>query len=208
MSIPYAFFDADCLEATPQGALRLHPRARLQPFRKKLIALYKVIRANAAPLVYSTCYGRPMLRPGVRGDILFVPLDPREQAWKADVATHHLFYVHKTYRDPKQKHLCPTYDMFADNGNAADLVRAIDAREWIVFGNGFNLCIGGAVLGILNAGAPRVTFLADVMTPLHGVPSVPPPETVFEQWSKAGARHKTFEQLCLRLARERLQTAA
>ena len=199
MSIPYAFFDADCLEATPEGAFRLHPRARLQPFRKKLIALYKLIRANAAPLVYSTCYGRPMLRPGIRSDILFVPLDKNEQAWKEGVDSHHLFYVHKTYREPQKTHLCPTYDMFADNGNAADLVRAIDAREWIVFGNGFNLCIGAAVQGILNAGAPSVTFLSDIMTPLTGVPSVPPPETVFEQWTKEGACEATVERLCERM---------
>jgi hypothetical protein len=190
----FAFFDVDCLEVAPDNRLRLHPNRRLRPYRKKLCSLYRLIGEGGYPLVFTTCYSRPMLQPGDREDILFVPLDSSDTGWKSLLPTRSLIYLHKTYRDPTS--VCRNYDMFADNGNAAALVRELAAGEWIVFGNGFDLCTGAAIEGILRADA-RVSFISDCMTP------VVDPQPVFARWRNAGAEELTMSALVHKLENAR-----
>ena len=65
------------------------------------------------------------------------------------------------YPDTRLNFTCRAYDMFQDNGNAARLVQALDVGEWIVFGNGFDLCVNSAVHGLLAA-QQKVCLLSDV----------------------------------------------
>jgi nicotinamidase-related amidase len=101
-----------------------------------------------------------MLADGQVPGVIHVPLEAGD-GWKRLVAQGKLFYLaKKTYGDPKVNGACRAYDIFQDNANAASLVRELSSR-WVVFGNGFDLCVHAAAAGVLAAGL-SVIVLHDV----------------------------------------------
>jgi len=56
---------------------------------------------------------------------------------------------------------CRAFDMFQYNANAGRLLRELNAETWVVFGNGFDLCVASAARGILQAGLELI-LLEDV----------------------------------------------
>lgn len=200
MTTRYAFFDVDCLETSPSGFLRMRPR--ILPLKDKLRTIYGLVRDGGYPMVFTTCCSGGMLKPENRPDILFVPIDSSETEWKTRLPYQRLIYLEKkAYGDPKVNFACRAFDMFADNGNAALLVRELAVDEWIVFGNALDLCVDSAVTGILRAKG-RVTFLSDCMCSsatgygLHGTEENR--LATFARWRDAGATEQTLERFLAR----------
>ena len=160
-SKPFGFFDVDSRELNEAGT-GLKFRPRVEPLADRLNRMYAVAQKNDVPLVFTTCCSGRMLRPESLPEVLFVPLDPAQRQWEERLDSHRLICMEKkTYHDAKDNFGCRAYDMFQGNGNAARLVQALDVNEWVVFGNGFDLCIYSAVHGLLAAGQ-KVCLLSDV----------------------------------------------
>jgi nicotinamidase-related amidase len=203
---PFGLFDVDSRELNKAGnALGFRPR--VEPLLDRLKRLYALAEEHSAPLVFTTCCSGRMLRPDSLAEVLFVPLDAAQREWAERLGEHRLFCVQKkTYTPDTQLNFsCRAYDMFQDNGNAARLVQALNVDEWIVFGNGFDLCINSAVHGLLAA-RQKVCLLSDVWatasrgyyvsTP-HGQMECGTPENqarILAEFRQLGVRMATLEE--------------
>ncbi|MCE5328351.1 MAG: hypothetical protein LLG01_18270 [Planctomycetaceae bacterium] len=157
----FVFFDVDCRELADAGD-GLQFRPRVKPLAGALESLYALARRLEAPLVFTTCCSGRMLAADSLGDVLLVPLDAGDQQWRRRLDSAALICLSKkTYHEPAKNYACRAFDMFADNANATALAQALDAGEWIVFGNGFDLCVNAAVRGLLAAGQ-KVRIVTDV----------------------------------------------
>ena len=158
---PFALFDVDSRELNPAGN-GFSFRQRVEPLAPQLKRLYALADKHSAPLVFTVCCSGRMLEPRSLPNVLVVPLDAADRRWEAKRAQYRLFNVEKkTYKEPGSNFTCAAYDMFKDNGNAAHLIKSLNVGEWVVFGNGFDLCINAAVRGLLAAGQ-KVCLLSDV----------------------------------------------
>jgi nicotinamidase-related amidase len=157
----FGLFDVDCRELNMAGN-GLDFRPRVQPLIDPLNRLYGLSEEHRLPLVFTVCCsGRVLPRYGL-GDILTVPLDPSQQRWQEELYDHRMFYLEKKACDTAGDNFtCRAFDMFRHNGNATCLSQSLGVEEWIVFGNGFDLCIYSAVQGLLAAGQ-KVCLLTDV----------------------------------------------
>jgi nicotinamidase-related amidase len=155
------FFDADCRELNEKGS-GLAYRSRVRPIVPQLEQLYALAEARGYPLVFTTCCsGRMLLPPGLPG-VGFVPLDVGDASWRATTGNLRQFYLAKhACGQPKANFDCRAFDMFQYNANAARLLRELGVGTWVVFGNGFDLCVGSAARGILQAGMDLI-LLEDV----------------------------------------------
>ncbi|HOX39789.1 MAG TPA: hypothetical protein PL033_17540 [Candidatus Brocadiia bacterium] len=155
------FFDVDCLELNADG-IGLDFRPRVAPILSAVKTLHDLAEKSGSPLVFTTCCSGRMLGDEELPDILKVPLDVADAEWRTRVKGYRIFYLQKkSYGDPKKNYTCRAYDMFQDNGNAVLLFEMLGEREWVVFGNGFDLCVDSAANGLLKAGY-RVRILTDV----------------------------------------------
>ena len=201
----FGLFDVDSRELNAAGN-GLQFRPRVEPLIDRLNRLYALSEQRRAPLVFTTCCSGRMLRPDSLSEVLFVPLDAGQRQWQARLHAHRLFCVEKkTRHDASANFTCRAYDMFQDNGNAAHLVRALDVGEWVVFGNGFDLCITSAVQGLLGAGQ-KVCLLSDVyvrgargyyVPTAHGQVECGTPENlarIISEFQHLGVRMATLEQ--------------
>ena len=194
----YGLFDADSRELDGTGS-GLAYRPRIAPIVPKLETLYRLAEREGWPLVFSTCCSGHMLPANGLPGVLHVPLDPRETGWQERVPEFRTFYVaKKSYGDPKINGACRAFDMFQDNGNVARLIRMLAVEEWVVFGNGFDLCVGSAARGLLAAGA-RVLLLEDVR--VSSAAGTPESEArTIGELRRAGARVTTIAQFVEELA--------
>lgn len=148
--VPLGFFDVDSRELNASGD-GLSFRERVAPIEPQLQRLYSLAEARRAPLVFTACCSGRMLRPDSLPQVLQVPIDASQRQWEPRLSAHRLFYLEKN-RD---------YNTFNYNRNAARLLQALNVEEWVVFGNGFDMCIDTGVRGMLAAGQ-KVCFLSDV----------------------------------------------
>ena len=156
-----ALFDVDCREFNAVGD-GLAFRPRVEPLADKLRALYDCAARHGLPLVFSTCWSGRMLQPDSLPGVLFVPLDPSRREWLDGLDAARLIYVEKrTYDKPGLNYACRAFDIFANSSNAARLALTLAVEEWVVFGNGFDLCVNGVVRGLLATGR-KVRLLEDV----------------------------------------------
>jgi nicotinamidase-related amidase len=147
---PFGLFDVDSRELNKAGD-GLGFRPRVEPLIDRLMRLYALAEQRRAPLVFTTCCSGRMLRADSVPEVLFVPLDAAQRQWEGQIRERRLFYLEKN----------ANYHMFEYNGNAARLVQALNVGEWIIFGNGFDMCIDSDVRGLLAAGQ-KVCLLSDV----------------------------------------------
>jgi hypothetical protein len=154
----FGFFDVDSRELDERG-LGLTYRPRVLPIVPLLERLYALANAKQYPLVFTTCCsGRMLSARGLPGT-LFVPLDGAETAWRSRLSDFQRFYLAKrTCGIPKLNFDCRLFDMFEHNRNAGHLIRKLGVATWVVFGNGFDLCVNSAAHGILNTGLPLIVL--------------------------------------------------
>jgi nicotinamidase-related amidase len=146
----FGLFDVDSRELNEAGD-GLQFRARVQPLLHPLNRLYDLAERRNTPLVFTTCCSGRMLQPDSLPEILYVPMEPAERQWESRRRAHRQFYLAKNKE----------YDMFRHNGNAVRLVQALGVEEWVVFGNGFDMCIDRDVRALLAAGQ-KVCLLSNV----------------------------------------------
>ncbi len=195
--IPFALFDTDSMELNETGrGLGFRPRAEV--LAPKLERLHTIARQRGLPLWFTTCCSGRMLKPddckGDLADILFLPLQGDTPAWKDDLVTARRVYVAKaTTGNPKQNAACRMFDMFAHNGNLAQAVPMMKVHTWVVFGNGFDYCVGSAVRGLLGLGQ-RVVLLTDVKVSSAGGTTDSEQETI-RQVTGQGATLSTLDAI-------------
>jgi nicotinamidase-related amidase len=184
----FGLFDVDSWELNEIGD-GLSARPRVAPIVPKLKHLHAWATAYDYPVVFTTCCSGRMISPDGLPDILHVPLTPPLPALEG----YRQFYLaKKAYGDPKINFAQCAFDMFRDNDNAAHLLRALNVETWVVFGNGFDLCVNSAARGILNASLP-VILLEDVrVSSANGTPASE--QETLRQLRSLGARVMTLEQ--------------
>jgi nicotinamidase-related amidase len=191
MAHRFGFFDVDSRELDDSGRA-LGYRPRVLPIAPKLERLYALAETRGYPLVFTTCCSGRMPAPENLPDILHVPLDESDASWRAAVGTHQRFYLAKrTCGDPKLNYNARTFDMFQHNPNARLLLQSLDVETWVVFGNGFDLCVASAANGILGAGLPLI-LLEDVRISSAGGTPASEAETL-RRLRERGARIMTLE---------------
>jgi nicotinamidase-related amidase len=146
----FGLFDVDSRELNQAGD-DLQFRARVQPLVDRLDRLYSLAEERNVPLVFTTCCSGRMLLADSLPEVLFVPMDAGQRQWEERLRAHRLFYLQKNKE----------YDMFKHNGNAVRLVQALGVGEWVIFGNGFDMCIDRDIRALLAAGQ-KVCLLSDV----------------------------------------------
>jgi hypothetical protein len=157
----FGLFDADSRELNG-GGTGLMFRPRVAPLADQLNRLYALGEERRLPLVFTVCCSGRMVGPRSLPEVVVVPLDGDQRQWEQRLIDRRLFCVEKkSYHQPGVNFTCHAYDMFKDNGNAGRLVQSLNVEEWVVFGNGFDLCISSAVRGLLAAGQ-KVCLLSDV----------------------------------------------
>lgn len=197
MNKKIGFFDVDCRELSADG-INLVFRPRVNPIADKLDTLYTMASKSQIPFIFTTCCSGKMLHDDSREDIVFVPIDKSLSLWKEKVHSCHLFYIQKkAFGDPKMNFSCRAYDVFNGNENALELLRELDVQEWVVFGNGFDLCVNSVAKNILKAGY-KVTLISDIMIPsAKGYDNCGTEENrvaVFENLCAMGARKLTLDE--------------
>ena len=191
MTHRFGLFDADCRELDESGrGLAFRPRVR--PIVPQLEQLYALAEAKEYPLVFTTCCSGRMLAPPGLPNICFVPLDAAETSWRAALGGCRQFYLAKhTCGHPQTNFDCRAFDMFHYNANAGPLLRDLGVERWVVFGNGFDLCVRSAARGILRIGL-ELTLLEDVRISSAGATPQSESET-FRALRQQGARLMTFQ---------------
>lgn len=160
---PLALFDVDSRERGVGASCGLCARPRMSHLQPALDRLYAFAAERGLPIVFTTCCSGRMLAPGERPDVLHIPMDAADQGWVSQLDEYRLYYVEKpAWGDPQLNYERRAFEIFARNDNVAPLVQALGDRRWVVFGNGFDLCVDGVVQGLRRAGR-SVTVLADVL---------------------------------------------
>jgi len=192
MAARFGFFDVDSRELSEDGRSWGY-RPRVQPIVPLLERLYAVAESRRYPLVLTTCCSGRMLAPQGLPETLYIPLDASDTSWCRKLNEHRRFYLAKrAYGDPKINLNCRAFDMFQDNGNAGRLLRQIGVGTWVLFGNGFSLCVHAAARGILDAGLPLI-LLEDVRV-ASAVGTPDEEQQILHRLRARGARVMTLEQ--------------
>lgn len=148
------FYDVDCRELSLGGEWTFRPR--VMPIAKGVEAVLALAEREAAPVVATTCGGGKMPEndndcPGM----VRVPMDPEELSWEGKLGRERLFHLEKP---------CGGWHTFETNSNAVRLFVELGICDWVVFGNGLDLCVDHAVRNLLGLGL-SVTFLSDLLVP-------------------------------------------
>ena len=161
MNKKFGFFDVDSRHLSENGC-SLCFRERVIPLSEKLNRFYKAAEDYDIPLVFTSCCSSNLLKENSLENVLYIPLE-KDDAWKKELNDYHLIYLQKaTSGIPKNNYNACMFDMFKYNENAYDLFHALNIREWVICGNGFDLCVNAAVCGVLSAGY-SVTILNDML---------------------------------------------
>ena len=193
----WGLFDVDCREMMLDHSLDFRPRVR--PMGEKLNKIYELIQQNDAVLLFTTCCSGAMLQPDSRKDVLFVPMDEKMSSWQEQFSSYKQFYLEKKKSSPDLACL----ETFSYNKNATLLLDMLEVDEWIVFGNGLDLCVNHAMQHLLATKRP-VTFLSDVMISSakgHGNSGTDENRDItFANWCAMGAVQETLENFLARIS--------
>jgi nicotinamidase-related amidase len=199
MAHRFGFFDTDCRELDERGS-GLAYRPRVRPIVPQLERLYALAQAHNYPLLFTTCCSGRMPLPAALPHTCWVPLNDTETSWRKQLGSARRFYLAKrTSGVPQTNFTCRYFDMFEHNANAGHLLRELAVQTWVVFGNGFDLCVGAAVRGILRAGQ-AVILLEDVRISSAGATAQSEQETL-RTLRNQGAQVMTLSSFLEQVAR-------
>jgi nicotinamidase-related amidase len=100
----------------------------------------------------------------------FVAMDATPEDISHALTRRYIVFERLSCRTGEENTKRRTFDVFNTNRNAAEIVRALGDRHWLVFGAGFEHCLLSTVEGLRGLGFP-VTVLADGC--IHGGTSTP-----------------------------------
>jgi nicotinamidase-related amidase len=189
----FGFFDIDSRELGKDGK-KLIFQDRTEPIADKLNSLYKLCDKKNFPFVFTTCCSGKFLKRDSFGDILYIPADPSDQAWKKSFGNYRRFYLEKKqYGNPRINSERCAHDFFRYNGNAFELFEKTGIQDWVVFGNGFDICVYTACRRLLKRGF-KLIVLADAVAPAYGPGKIGTEENkkkILAELKKTGARIAT-----------------
>jgi hypothetical protein len=168
----------------------------------RVLRLIARAQEERAPLVATTCGSGRMPRGESCPGGMVVPLDPDDRSWCDRVEGHRFFHLEKQ---------CGAWRAFEGNPNAARLFLELGVLDWVVFGNGLDLCVDQAVQNLLSLGL-SVAFLSDVLIPsatgygpLGDSGTQASRERTLGRWRELGAREMSLEDFLA--SREALEPA-
>jgi nicotinamidase-related amidase len=169
MTAAWALFDVDTRErfGAPDGPVF---RKRAQIVRPQVEQLLEAAGRSGVPVVATAC-ANPACVP-LAGELgpseLWVPQDHCEHDW-----AHHLqgcrfvLFEKRTAGSVEANIRERVWETFSRNGNAAQVVRELNAQEWAVFGHSAEYCVATTVRGLLALGC-SVTILSDAVVAFAG----------------------------------------
>jgi|GEM_PF-1567373 len=172
LSRQIALFDSDCLEPVEDGGVPLSSlpgfglRPRMQPKADKIEALYALARRHDLTVLFTQCLSARAVNDGEPAGTLVVPTDGDGCGWRERVRGARLINLGKPSAGGARDRgfICRYFDAFQHNANARALLAELDVPLFVLFGNGFDLCVDSSAKGLLAAGY-RVHFLTDVAAP-------------------------------------------
>ncbi len=163
------FFDVDCLEVWHEKSAPTRPvfdgmgfRPRVEPIAERLNNLYRLIVLNDRPMFFCTCCSGNLPEKDFSQDMLFISRnEPITEIDRFD--DKKLIYVEKkTTGIPKQNYEQCCFDPFRHNHNLNHVIDKIGAERWVVFGNGFDLCVMSVIRGLIKQNK-EVFFVHDLI---------------------------------------------
>ncbi len=152
----YAFFDVDCIELTPNKP-RFNCPERSQIISEYLFETYGLISAIVAPLVFTIHEEGCQPMEDDKRDLVYIPSSKEKTKWKESIGERYKFYLEKGIRDGQQD---PS--VFNSNENAAECIKKLKAKEWIVFGVGLDNKVDHVVTELLKQGK-KVRFIPELI---------------------------------------------
>ena len=185
---PYAFFDVDSLELSPNGRIYVcHPQ--VNSISEELYEVYSVISSLSAPLVFSVDVNRNTpSENNQRCDFLSVPMNVTEEGWKESVSDWLKFYINRQAHDEKE-----VTAIFNNNKNAIDCIKLIKAKEWIVFGNGIEHSVDHVMNTLLDL-VGVVKFVPELIVPAE-TESKEQLISYCQKWEEKGAISLTYDEI-------------
>ncbi len=157
---PYAFFDVDSLELSPNGRTYVcHPQS--SSVSEELYEVYSIISSLSAPVLFTVDANRNTPSDKTqRCDFLTVPTSEDDINWKSSVANWNKFYISKDNQGVKEQQS----SIFNTNENAITCVKLLQAAEWIVFGNGIENGVDPVMTTLLES-VGIVKFIPELIIP-------------------------------------------
>lgn len=161
------FFDVDSREMDECGK-ELKLQDRMKPVAKKLNDLYDFAARFSLPFVFTTCCSGKFPETGSLDYVCRIPMDSNDSSWMKNAERYRYFYLQKKqYGNPRINSERCAYAFFKYNGNAMKLFKKLKMKKWVVFGNGFDLCVYHACLNLLKNGF-KLVILEDAVVPAWG----------------------------------------
>lgn len=164
-----AFLDIDSLEFRSCDNIResklsqLSFRERVMPLSPILNDIYAYVLNNNHPFIFSTCCSGRAPSVDDIPNVLHIPAQDYKTAWKNYVDSYSFFLIEKPITNHTQNDFVnDLYWKFEQNNNFLPFIEAIDAHEWVVFGNCSVFNLYPAISCLLEA-RQNVTILSDVL---------------------------------------------
>ncbi len=156
---PYAFFDVDSLELSPNGrTYTCHPQS--SSVSDDLYEVYSIISSLSAPVLFTIDVKRNIPKENTqRCDFLSIPVDESDTEWRSTVKNWLKFYIARGNNDNKKE-----MAVFKDNKNAFECAKLMQAHEWIVFGNGITNGVDDVMTTLLGS-FRIVKFIPELIIP-------------------------------------------
>jgi hypothetical protein len=161
------FFDVDSREMN-ECSKELKLQERMEPIAKILTDLYDFAAKFSVPFVFTTCCSGKFPEIGSLDYVCRVPMDSNDSSWTKDAGRYRYFYLQKKqYGNPRINSERCAHAFFKYNGNAMKLFKRLKMKKWVVFGNGFDLCVCHACFSLLKNGF-KLVILEDAVMPAWG----------------------------------------
>ncbi len=188
MKYPFAFFDVDSLELSPQGITYVcHPN--VESISEEIYEVYSIISGVASPLIFTVDVNKNVpSEKNKRRDFLSIPISNKESEWKASVTDWYKFYIKREQQSDKAK-----LAVFNNNENALECVKLIDSKEWIVFGNGIENNVDHVISKLLET-VQIVKFIPEMIVPAQDE-AKDLIESYTKKWIENGAIPITYDDV-------------
>jgi len=197
----HAFFDVDCLEIIP-NKVKFNCPERSQPLSEELFEVYSLISAIVAPFVFTIHEDGCQPMEDDKRDLVFVPSSKEKTEWAKSVGVRFRYYLERGTKDGKQE-----LQIFNGNENAADLIKKLNAREWVVFGVGLENKVDHVITELLKLGI-KVRYIPEMIinesAAEDGEVNIKLVYEYFAKWESLGAYPMTYNEVLLLIKKNKM----
>ncbi len=152
----YAFFDVDSVEITP-GTVRYNCPDRSEPISEYLFEIYGLISGINAPYLFTIHENGCKPTQEDKRDAVFVPINGDDKEWKKSAGLRYKYYLERGHSNEADDLM-----VFNSNKNASECIKAIDAKQWVVFGVGLENKVDHVITELINQ-KRRVAFIPELI---------------------------------------------